>query len=80
MHGRASAYFFVVILEYIFDMLGLNEQVDRVVIVCNDFTGISFGLYFKSNESEFPPVCSVYVYPPYVDELPLTYFGMADPY
>ena len=54
MHGRASAYFFVVILEYIFHMLGLNEQVDRVVIVCNDFTGISFGNHvFELSVSQF---------------------------
>ena len=45
MNRWASAYFFVVVLEYIFNMLRLDEQVYSIVIVRNDFIGISFGYH-----------------------------------
>ena len=45
MHRRASAYFFVVVLEYIFDILRLDEHIHGIVIVRNDFAGITFGYH-----------------------------------
>ena len=42
MYRRASAYFLIVVLEYIFDMFRLDEHVHSIVIVRDDFTGITF--------------------------------------